>query len=287
MTGTSSFGTSKREGHNASGFYKRLLGGRAPLAASDQINVSNPAMLDRFYSHSSEYMPELTSNSVGLIFTSPPYHVGKDYDTDASWDEYLQLLARVSRECHRVLEPGARLVVNVANLGRRPYIRLNDAVCAIEAQIGFAHTAEIIWVKADGAGGNCAWGSFQSAKAPVIRDLHEYLLVFAKGQYGRARKGTSTMSRAEFMASTLSTWRIPPESAKRIGHPAPFPLALAERVVQLYSYADDLVVDPFCGAGTTCVAAAKGGRRWVGYDTDAAYLDLARRRIDRLQEEPP
>lgn len=277
MTSTSGFGVSKREGHDSSSFYSRFV---APKLDQDKtVNVANPAMLDRLYVHSSEYMPELPSNSVGLVFTSPPYHVGKDYDTDVTWDEYLGLLYRVIRESHRILQPGARLVVNVANLGRRPYIRLNDAVCNIASKVGFLHTGEIIWVKADGAGGNCAWGSWLSASNPSIRDLHEYLLVFTKGRYGRVVRGTSTIDSEEFMSSTLSIWRIPPESAKRVGHPAPFPVQLAHRVINLYTFKEDIVVDPFVGSGTTCLAAQRLGRRWVGYDTSPEYLEIARQRL--------
>jgi len=138
---------------------------------------------------------------------------------------------------------------------------------------------EIIWQKGKGASGSCAWGSWRSAKAPRLRDLHEYLLVFAKQSYGRPDKGESTIDRDEFMAATLSIWDIPPESAKRVGHPAPFPVELASRVIQLYSYLDDVVLDPFLGSGTTCVAAKQLGRKYIGFDISEEYCSLARERL--------
>ena len=83
------------------------------------------------------------------------------------------------------------------------------------------------------------------------------------------------------MSATLSVWDIPAESAKRIGHPAPFPVALAERTIKLYSYVGDAVLDPFCGSGTTCLAAMSHGCRWVGYDISLEYCELARKRLSK------
>ncbi len=171
-------------------------------------------------------MTELASNSVALMVTSPPYHVGKDYDTDASFDEYMAMLSRVFAEVLRVLEPGGRAVVNVANLGRRPYLPLSHLVTRRMLDLGFLMRAEIIWQKARGANGNCAWGSWRSASNPVVRDVHEYCMVFSKGDFRRSRRGASTITAEEFMASTLSVWEMQPESARRVGHPAPFPVEL-------------------------------------------------------------
>ena len=108
------------------------------------------------------------------MVTSPPYHVGKDYDADTTFEDYLDLLEAVFRETYRVLQPGGRAVVNVANLGRRPYVPLSHLVTARMMKVGFFMRAEIIWRKAKGAGGNCAWGSWRSPANPVVRDVHEY-----------------------------------------------------------------------------------------------------------------
>ena len=241
------------------------------------------AWADRIYRHTSEAMDEIPDGTVALAFTSPPYNAGKAYDHDLGLDEYLGLLARVGAEVYRVLKPGGRYVINVANLGRKPYVPLHAYVYAVHTAIGFLPMGEIIWRKASGASGNCAWGTYRSPKAPRLRDVHEYLLVFAKESYARQDRGQSDISAEEFMAATLSVWEIPAESAKRVGHPAPFPVALAKRVIQLYTYVGDVVLDPFCGSGTTCVAACELGRHWVGYDIEPAYCELAERRIAAVQ----
>jgi DNA modification methylase len=190
----------------------------------------------------------------------------------------------VGQEVYRVLQPGGRYVVNVANLGRKPYIPLHAYFHAIHARLGFLPMGEIIWKKGQAMSNNCAWGSWRSARHPVLRDLHEYLLVFGKERYSRPDRGESTLTGPEFISSTLSVWEIPPASAKKVGHPAPFPIALAERVVRLYSYAGDVVLDPFAGSGTTCVAASQSGRAWVGYEIDPAYCQLAGRYIQAAEQ---
>ena len=224
-------------------------------------------------------MTAIPDNSVALAFTSPPYNVGKDYDDDLSLQAYFDLIRNVGSEVYRVLRPGGRYVINIANLGRKPYIPLHAFFYDIHMGIDFLPMGEIIWQKAAGASGNCAWGSWMSAKAPRLRDLHEYLLVFAKQGFSRPERGQSDIERDDFLAATLSVWQIPAESAKRVGHPAPFPVDLAARVIQLYSYVDDVVLDPFAGSGTTCVAAAQRRRHYVGYELAETYCELARRRI--------
>ncbi len=151
-------------------------------------------------------------------------------------------------------------------------------VTARMLRIGFFMRAEVIWRKARGAGGNCAWGSWRSPANPVIRDVHEYCLCFSKGTFDRVVKGESDISAEDFMESALSVWEIAPESAGRVHHPAPFPGELPKRFIQLYTYKDEWVLDPFMGSGSTAVAAVRTSRKWVGYDIDADYCDLARKR---------
>lgn len=285
-TTTSTFGVSRREGHDATAFYNRQLylqQDASPVAphvpAAPQPAPPVEAWADRIYCQSSTAMTPIPDNAVGLAFTSPPYNVGKDYDDDLAFDAYLDLIEAVAREVLRVLKPGGRYVVNIANLGRKPYIPLHAYFYQRHMAVGFLPMGEVIWQKAKGASGNCAWGSWQSARSPRLRDVHEYLLVFAKQSFSRPDRGESDIGRDEFMASTLSIWDIPPESAKRVGHPAPFPVALAERVIQLYSYVGDVVLDPFAGSGTTCVAAALHERHYVGFDIDPAYCALAETRV--------
>lgn len=276
-TTTKRFGTGKREGHDSSTFYARGLS--AATWSTDTAVAQVPGKyLDRVFEHSSEDMSELPDNSISLMVTSPPYH-GKEFDSDATFEQFLAMLRRVLAETHRVLEPGGRAVVNVANLGRRPYVPLAAMVTGMACDLGYFPRGEIIWVKASGASSNCAWGSWCSASNPTLRDLHEYCLCFSKGRMDRARRGRSTIERDEFMEATLSVWHLPAESARRVGHPAPFPVALPRRFIELYTYVGDVVLDPFMGSGSSAVAAVESRRRFVGYDLDADYARLARRRV--------
>jgi modification methylase len=275
-TRTRSFGAGNRENHDASAFYSRKL---ADLSISDDITLNTAPDVDRIHHHSAESMHELPDNSVALMVTSPPYHVGKDYDSDGTFEDYLDLLHDVFTETYRVLEPGGRAVVNVANLGRRPYISLSSRVVAIMESIGYLMRGEVIWRKAKASGGSTAWGSWMSASNPIFRDIHEYCLAFSKGRFQRVRKGTNTIGRDEFLEATSSVWEMSPESARSVGHPAPFPVALPRRFIELFTYSGDLVLDPFIGSGTTAIAALDAGRHYVGYETSQEYIDLAAKRI--------
>lgn len=277
-TRTSSFGAGRREAHDSSEYYARNL---AEVTSIDAAALpQEPAELDRIYVKSAENMGEVATDSVALMVTSPPYHVGKDYDTESTFDEYLEMLRRVMAETWRVLEPGGRAVVNVANLGRRPYIPLNAHVALMMGELGFSMRGEVIWRKAAGASGSCAWGSWRSASNPTFRDTHEYCLCFSKGDFRRRRKGVATIEAEEFLAATLSVWDIRPESAKRVGHPAPYPVELPKRFIELYTFENELVLDPFIGSGTTAVAAVTTGRHYVGYEIDATYAAAAEARVE-------
>ncbi|MHB1553058.1 MAG: DNA-methyltransferase [Acidimicrobiales bacterium] len=283
-TRTKSFGVGRREGHDSSPYYGR---GLVSVVETKDRHTSEPTVADEIFEHSAEEMSELPDDSVALMVTSPPYHVGKDYDSDESFEDYLALLERVFRETYRVLQPGGRAVVNVANLGRRPYVPLSHEVTARMLGIGFFMRGEVIWRKAKGAGGNCAWGSWRSPANPVIRDVHEYCLCFSKGRFDRVVKGVSDISAEEFIASTLSVWEIPPESASRVNHPAPFPVELPRRFIQLYTYVGEWVLDPFMGSGSTAVAGALTGRKWVGYDVNPEYCEITRKRVAAAQASLP
>ena len=224
-------------------------------------------------------MSELPNNCIGLTITSPPYNIGKDSDIDLTDDEYLTMMKKIFTEVYRVTESGGRLVVNVANLGRKPYIPMTNMFTELLTEIGFLMRGEIIWQKSKGANANFAWGSWLSASNPVIRDIHEYCLVFSKHSFKRAVKGNSTIEKDEFMDSTLSIWNITPARAKKIGHPAPFPEELPERFIKLFSYEEDLILDPFMGSGTTAVAAKNLGRNYVGYEIKKEYVELSKERI--------
>jgi site-specific DNA-methyltransferase (adenine-specific) len=281
-TRTSKFGVSKRENHDSSKFYERkLYEKRKNETVANSIENSVPTQcLDKVICKSSEMMNELPDSSIHLVVTSPPYNVGKTYDRDLTLGEYTQLLKNVFAETFRVLTSGGRACVNVANLGRKPYIPLHSYLISTMLELGFLMRGEIIWNKGSSAGSSTAWGSWQSAANPSLRDVHEYILVFSKGSYSRIADGRqNTISEIEFLSYTKSIWEFPAESAIRIGHPAPFPVELPYRCIQLYSFKQDVVLDPFCGSGSTCVAAVKTGRHFVGYDNNQLFVEIALKRI--------
>jgi len=288
-TQTSSFGTGKREGHDSSAFYGRTMMKGAvaePLTKKELAAIEIPPVgpwANQVYNEDARSMEAVPDNAVALAFTSPPYNVGKDYDDDMNLEAYLDLIREVGAEVYRVLRPGGRYLVNIANVGRKPYLPLHTLFWQIFIEIGYLPMGEIIWQKAKGASGSCAWGSWLSASAPRLRDVHEYILVLAKQSFSRLDKGESDISKEVFLESTLSVWEIQAESARKVGHPAPFPMALAERVIQLYSYQGDVVLDPFAGSGTTCAAAKKLGRAYVGYEISPEYSELAEKRIDSAE----
>ncbi len=293
-TATSNFGVGRRESHDSTAFYDRF---RPPELSADDTVPEPAAVPEPFVCGDARSMDGVADGSVALVVTSPPYFAGKRYEEEleregvpSSYAEYLELLHDVFAECKRKLEPGGRIAVNVANLGRRPYRSLSaDVIGILQDRLGLLLRGELIWQKAEGASGSCAWGSFRSAANPVLRDVTERVVVASKGRFDRARSvkqraagglpHESTLMADDFMALTLDLWEIPAESARRVGHPAPFPVELPEQLIRLYTFADDLVLDPFMGSGSALVAAARLGRRYVGYDLDPDYVELARRRV--------
>jgi site-specific DNA-methyltransferase (adenine-specific) len=228
-------------------------------------------------------MSELPDDCVHLVVTSPPYNAGKEYDEDLTLQEYLASLDQVWVEVMRVLVPGGRVCVNVANLGRRPYIPLHAWIIDRMLRLGFLMRGEIIWNKAASASPSTAWGSWKSATNPTLRDVHEYILVFSKAAYKRHNplRKANTISNEEFLEYTKSVWTFAAESATKIGHPAPFPLELPHRLIQLYSFEGDVVLDPFMGSGQTAIAAVRAGRHYVGYELNPEYVSLANNRLKK------
>ncbi len=298
-TSTSNFGVGAREGHDATPFYDRF---RAPLISTDDAVLPATPIVSPFNHGDARHMDAVEDGSVALVVTSPPYFAGKTYEEEltregvpSTYLEYLDLLSGVFAECVRKLEPGGRIAVNVANLGRKPYRSLSaDVIRILEHELGLLLRGELIWQKGEGASGSCAWGSFRSASNPVLRDISERVIVASKGRFDRARTvkqraaeglpHESTLMTEDFMALTLDVWSIPPESARRVGHPAPFPVELPEQLIRLYTFKDDLVLDPFMGSGSALVAAAQLGRRYVGYDLDEGYVEIARRRVEDAEQ---
>ncbi|HEX9615249.1 MAG TPA: site-specific DNA-methyltransferase [Bacteroidota bacterium] len=286
-TATSGFGTSGRRSHDASRFYAGRLYNefRNQVRAGGSELALPTELVDRVYCKSSESMSELPDESIHLMITSPPYNVSKEYDADLTLDEYRSLLTTVFRETYRVLVVGGRACINIANIGRKPYIPLHTYVAEDMIRLGFLMRGEIIWNKSTSAGPSTAWGSWKSAANPTLRDVHEYILVFSKGDFSRnGGGGKSTVSREEFLEYTKSIWSFSAESARRVGHPAPFPVELPRRLIQLYSFGADIVLDPFAGSGTTCVAALASGRHFVGYEINPGYAAMAGKRIHEYRQ---
>ena len=290
-TKTSSFGTKGRVGHDSSKFYDSKLYKEITNKDSDIIVNEFPnKLLNTIIEGSCENMKDIPNNSLHLMITSPPYNVSKEYDNDLSLNEYLSLLKNCFTETYRVLVDGGRACINIANIGRKPYIPLSDYVSKIMIEIGFNMRGEIIWNKSAGAGISTAWGSFQSASNPILRDVHEYILIFSKGNYKRERDKEEkelrkdNITKEEFIEWTKSVWTMNTESAKRIGHPAPFPEELPNRLIKLFSFTNDIVIDPFMGSGTTAIAAIKNKRNFVGYEINEKYINLANNRILNLKE---
>ena len=230
---------------------------------------------------SAAFMQDIPDDSLHLMVTSPPYNATKEYDSDLSLEDYFELLRSVFTETYRVLVHGGRACINVANLGRKPYFALSDHISHMMKEIGFLMRGEIIWSKGVKAGVSMAWGSWRSAANPVLRDTHEYILVFSKGAFSRKKPEgkENTITKEQFLEWTRSVWQMDTESARKVGHPAPFPVELPYRLIQLYTFTGDIVLDPFIGSGTTAIAALMSERKYIGYEINPHYAELAESRI--------
>jgi site-specific DNA-methyltransferase (adenine-specific) len=282
-TSTSAFGSPGRTSHDASTFYQSRLYENLPepQKSTYQETALPEQVVDHILCASSQNMHQLPDHCIHLMVTSPPYNVGKDYDENLTLQEYLDFLAGVFKEVYRVLVPGGRACINIANLGRKPYLPLNAFIVQTMLDLNFLMRGEIIWNKAASASSSTAWGSWLSAANPTLRDVHEYLLVFSKDTFKRLNpeKRQSTITKEDFLECSKSVWTFPTESAKKIGHPAPFPIELPRRLIQLYTFSNEVILDPFMGSGQTALAALASGRHFVGYEVNEDYAKLAEKRI--------
>ena len=289
-TKTSSFGSPGRINHDSTSFYASKLYEGLPteMKAECVENPVPPQFLDKIFCKSSDNMEELPDNSVHLMVTSPPYNVGKEYDENLTLQEYRQFLKKVWKEVYRVLVSGGRACINIANLGRKPYIPLHAFIIEDMLDLGFLMRGEVIWNKASSSSPSTAWESWLSAANPTLRDIHEYILVFSKGSFNRRVLSgkISTITKADFLELTKSVWTFPAESARKVGHPAPFPIELPYRLIQLYTFEEEVILDPFIGSGQAAIAAVKANRHFVGYDLSEEYVKLAERRIEEYGVNP-
>ncbi|MYB47235.1 MAG: site-specific DNA-methyltransferase [Cenarchaeum sp. SB0677_bin_16] len=227
----------------------------------------------------------LEADTVDLTVTSPPYNVGVEYDPNRnggcndqiSYDEYLKFSKRWLENVYHWTKPTGRLCLNVGldknKQGKKP-------VCAdltrMAMALGWQYHTTIIWNEGT-ISRRTAWGSWRSASAPHVIAPVEVIIVLYKDEWKRDRRGTSTIGRDEFIEWTNGMWQF--GGAKKNGHPAPFPLELPRRCIQLFSYKEDIIFDPFCGSGTTIVAALDGGRYAKGVEISKEYYKLAKNRI--------
>ena len=274
--------------------------------------------LDLIYNSDCRAMEELDDNSVQLVVTSPPYNVGKKYnyyEDRKPLDNYLAFLKLVWQECKRVLVPGGRLAINIANTGRNPYIPLHAFIIQQCIDLGFIMRGEILWDKSATAGVSTAWGSFARASNPTLRDTHEYIMVFSKDTMRLepewSRGDHTGITNREFVDWTRSIWhkngaakqalrdtarsiwhfgtqsKKVQQKTKGIAHPAPFPLDLPLRLILLYTNVNDVVLDPFMGSGSTAIAARLTQRHYVGYEISPDYIEIANERINLYTSPQP
>ncbi len=234
-----------------------------------------------------EVLAEIPDASVDMIITSPPYSFGLDYDQHQdtqSWEEYFTKLDRIWAQCERVLVDGGRIAVNVQPLFS-DYVPTHHIISAQLMRLGLLWKAEILWEKHNYNAKYTAWGSWKSPSMPYLKYTWEFVEVFSKKTHRKTgRKQDIDITGQEFKKWVYGKWEIAPEKRmKEFGHPAVFPEELVRRLVLLFSYRGDVVLDPFNGVGTTTLVAAKHGRRYIGIDISENYCSTARQRIEEWQ----
>jgi DNA modification methylase len=241
-----------------------------------QEYLKNAKIFDpEIYYKTSEHMDEIEDGSAQLAVTSPPYNVGKGYiayDDNKELNVYLDFLNSVWIECKKKLCDGGRIAVNIADTWRSPYIPLHCYITRQLVDLGLKMRGVIYWDKGVSVGVSTAWGSWRSASNPTLRDVGEYILVFSKDNFKMERENkTATITPTQFTTYTKSLWSFSTVRADNKEHPAPFPDELPKRLILLYTYLGDTVLDPFLGSGTTCKVARALGRKGIGYEIDKSY----------------
>lgn len=231
-----------------------------------------------------EMIKNIPDDSVDLIITSPPYNVGIEYnsnDDNLEYESYLNWLKEIFGQAYSKLKNGGRICVNVAmesNKSGKKYLS-NDISNMLE-DIGYLRNSTIIWDKQN-LSKRTAWGSWKSPSCPNIINPLEVIIVCSKGTRKKTGdKSKIDITKEEFIEYSLGVWKFGSESAKRVKHPAPFPVELPYRCLKMFSYVGDVVLDPFMGSGTTGVACKKLDRDFIGIELDKTYYDIAKERIN-------
>lgn len=232
-------------------------------------------------------LKSIPANCVDIVLTSPPYNFGMDYsqyNDKIKWDKYFQKLNAIWIECNRVLKSGGRLIVNVQPLFS-DYIPTHHIVSNQLLQLGLLWKGEILWEKNNYNCKYTSWGSWKSPSMPYLKYTWEFIEIFCKGTL--KKEGSSEkidIIGDEFKKWVYAKWSIAPErDMEKYGHPAMFPEELAKRLIKLFSYQDDIILDPFCGAGTACAMAKQLKRNYIGIDVSQEYCDITKNRILETQ----
>jgi len=237
---------------------------------------------------SENILNNIPDNSVDLVFTSPPYNFGLDYaqnQDDHYWGDYFSKLFKIFRECIRVTKYGGRIIINVQPLFS-DYIPTHHLISNFFIKEKLIWKGEILWEKNNYNCKYTAWGSWKSPSNPYLKYTWEFIEVFCKGDLKKTgNKENIDISADEFKKWVVAKWSIAPErNMKGYGHPAMFPEELVERVLKLFSYKGDIILDPFNGVGTTTVVAKKLNRKYIGIDISDEYCKVAQKRIEDLKE---
>ncbi len=222
---------------------------------------------------------------IDVTVTSPPYNLDMGYnsnDDNLQYKHYLEFTHKWLQNVYQWTNPTGRLCLNIpldTNKGGQQSI--GSDITQIAKQVGWQYHTTIIWNEQN-ISRRTAWGSWLSASAPYVIAPVELIIVFYKGVWKKSYKGTSDIQKQEFLDWTNGLWTFNGESAKRIGHPAPYPVELPYRCIKMFSYQQDTIFDPFLGSGTTLIAAKQLARNGIGVELDEQYYNLAKNRINRV-----
>jgi DNA modification methylase len=268
----------------------RIRGGSRD--AKDTIRSAEPEQITGFVDtilcgDAGALLRLLPDSSIDIIVTSPPYNFGHSYASDPhddthSWNDYFSRLFDIWEQCARVLKPGGRIAVNIQPLFS-DYIPTHHIISSQLRQLGLLWKAEILWEKNNYNAKYTAWGSWRSPSMPYLKYTWEFIEVFDKGTHKKTgRREDIDITVDEFKEWVIGKWSIPPETRmKDYGHPAMFPEEIPRRLLKLFSYQNDIVLDPFNGAGTTSLVAWKNQRRFIGIEISPEYCQEALERINR------
>lgn len=282
--------TAKRE--KKSQRLSSLTGARAQEAIlRERTNAASFEVNKIYCGDCVDIMRQIPDEVVDLIVTSPPYNFGLDeYDTHSdvhNWGDYFLKLHNVFAECRRILKYGGRICVNVQPLFS-DYMPTHHIVSQLLQNLGFLFKAEIVWDKHNYNCKYTAWGSWKSPSMPYFKYTWEFIEIFCKGEHRKPGRGEDIdITGEEFKQWVFARWDIAPESRmKEFDHPAMFPEEIPHRLIKLFSYVGDVVLDPFNGAGTTTLVAHKLNRKYIGIDISEKYCQLARQRITEYEQQP-